>query len=133
MSSNPVLQGVAGFYIWLFRGTPLLLQLLLWFNLALVFPTIGIPGLAAWRTVDIMTPFVATLLGLGLNQGAYTAEVVRAGIHPVKLPSGGKAREVLVELQNRLVSPPPWLAQIMGVPSASLARFEEDIEAEESA
>ena len=80
MSSNPVLQGVAGFYIWLFRGTPLLLQLLLWFNLALVFPTIGIPGLAAWRTVDIMTPFVATLLGLGLNQGAYTAEVVRAGI-----------------------------------------------------
>lgn len=80
MSPNPVLQGVAGLYIWLFRGTPLLLQLLLWFNLALVFPTLGIPGVASWRTVDVMTPFVATLLGLGLNQGAYTAEVVRAGI-----------------------------------------------------
>lgn len=65
--------------------------------------------------------------------GPAAAKVVRAGIHPVKLPSGGKAREVLVELQKRLVSPPPWLAQIMGVPSASLARFEEDIEAEESA
>lgn len=80
MSPNPVLRGVAEFYIWLFRGTPLLLQLLLWFNLALVFPTLGIPGLISWRTVDVMTPFVATLLALGLNQGAYTAEVVRGGI-----------------------------------------------------
>ena len=80
MADNPVLQGIANLYIWLFRGTPLLLQLLLWFNLALVFPTLGIPGVVSWRTVDVMTPFVATLLGLGLNQGAYTAEVVRAGI-----------------------------------------------------
>ncbi len=80
MSPNPVLQGTALFYIWFFRGTPLLLQLLLWFNLALVFPKLGIPGLWEIRTVDVMTPFVATLLGLGLNQGAYTAEVVRSGI-----------------------------------------------------
>src|SRR6478609_4764111 len=80
MSPNPVLRGVALFYIWFFRGTPLLLQLLLWFNLALVFPTIGIPGLVEWRTIDIIGPFMATLLGLGMNQGAYTAEVVRGGI-----------------------------------------------------
>jgi polar amino acid transport system permease protein len=80
LSPNPVLRSVALFYIWFFRGTPLLLQLLIWFNLALVFPTMGIPGLFEARTVDIMTPFVATLLGLGMNQGAYTAEVVRAGI-----------------------------------------------------
>ncbi|MFJ5370767.1 amino acid ABC transporter permease, partial [Bosea sp. CER48] len=59
---------------------PLLLQLLIWFNLALVFPTIGIPGVFAWRTIDIIGPFMATLLGLGMNQGAYTAEVVRGGI-----------------------------------------------------
>lgn len=65
--------------------------------------------------------------------GPAAAKVVRAGVHPVKLPSGGKAREVLVELQTRLASPPPWLAQIMGVPSASLARFEEELESEESA
>ena len=45
MSPNPVLRSVAVFYIWFFRGTPLLLQLLLWFNLALIFPTLGIPGL----------------------------------------------------------------------------------------
>ncbi len=80
MSPNPVLRGSALFYIWFFRGTPLLLQLLLWFNLALVFPKLGIPGLFEMRTVDVMTPFVATLLGLGMNQGAYTAEVIRSGI-----------------------------------------------------
>ena len=80
MSPNPVLYGVAQFYIWFFRGTPLLLQLLLWFNLALIFPTLGVPGLFEVRTVDVISPFVATLLGLGINQGAYTAEVVRAGI-----------------------------------------------------
>ncbi len=80
MSPNPVLRSVAWGYIWFFRGTPLLLQLLIWFNLALVFPTLGIPGLFEMRTVDFITPFMATLLGLGINQGAYTAEVVRSGI-----------------------------------------------------
>jgi polar amino acid transport system permease protein len=80
MSPNPVLRSVAWSYIWFFRGTPLLLQLLIWFNLALVFPTLGIPGIFEMRTVDFITPFMATLLGLGINQGAYTAEVVRSGI-----------------------------------------------------
>jgi polar amino acid transport system permease protein len=80
LSPNPVLVCVASFYTWLFRGTPLILQLLLWFNLALVFPTLGIPGLWSGRAVDIMTPFLAALLGLGINQGAYTSEVVRAGM-----------------------------------------------------
>ena len=80
MSDNPVLRSISVGYVWLFRGTPALLQLLLWFNLALIFPTLGIPGLFSIRTVDVMTPFVAALLGLGIQQGAYTAEVVRAGI-----------------------------------------------------
>jgi nitrogen fixation protein NifX len=62
--------------------------------------------------------------------GPAAAKVVRAGVHPVKKPAGGKVREVLVELQGRLASPPPWLAQIMGVPAASLARFEAEIEDE---
>ena len=80
LSPNPVLQSVAAGYTWLFRGTPLILQLLLWFNLALVFPTIGIPGLWSARAVDVMTPFLSALLGLGINQGAYTSEVMRAGM-----------------------------------------------------
>ena len=94
MSPNPVLRGVALFYIWFFRGTPLLLQLLLWFNLALVFPTIGIPGLVEWRTIDIIGPFMATLLGLGMNQGAYTAEVVRGGILSVDVGQTEAAKSI---------------------------------------
>jgi polar amino acid transport system permease protein len=80
LSPNPVLKSVALGYTWLFRGTPLILQLLLWFNIALVFPTIGIPGLWSARAVDVMTPFLSALLGLGINQGAYTSEVMRAGM-----------------------------------------------------
>lgn len=80
MSDNKVLQSIAGGYVWLFRGTPTLLQLLLWFNLALIFPTISFFGLYSVNTVDVMTPFMAALLGLGIQQGAYTAEVVRAGL-----------------------------------------------------
>jgi polar amino acid transport system permease protein len=80
LSANPVLSMTAVGYIWFFRAVPALLQLLLWFNLALVFPTIGIPGLFSFKTVEVMTPFVAALLGLGIQQGAFTAEEVRAGL-----------------------------------------------------
>ncbi|MFB8341053.1 amino acid ABC transporter permease [Brucella cytisi] len=80
LSDNPVLSYVSIGYVWFFRAVPALLQLLLWFNLALVFPTMGIPGVFSVSTVEIMTPFVATLLGLGIQQGAFTAEVVRAGL-----------------------------------------------------
>lgn len=80
LASNPVLNSIAAGYVWLFRGAPALLQLLIWYNLALIFPTIGIPGVFEWQTVDVMTPFVATLFGLGIQQGAYTSEVVRAGL-----------------------------------------------------
>jgi polar amino acid transport system permease protein len=79
-SPNPVLRSAALFYAWFFRGTPVILQLLIWFNLALVFPTIGVPGLFNVRTVDVITPAVAALLGLGLNEGAYVSEIVRAGL-----------------------------------------------------
>lgn len=80
ISENPVLSWIATGYVWVFRGAPALLQLLLWFNLALVFPKLGIPGLVEWRTVDVMTPFVAAMLALGIQQGAYTSEVVRGGL-----------------------------------------------------
>lgn len=79
-SPNPVLRAVAIFYAWFFRGTPVILQLLIWFNLALVFPKLGIPGVWEGRTVDIITPAVAALVGFGLNEGAYISEIVRAGM-----------------------------------------------------
>lgn len=79
ITSNKVLQATSKFYIWLFRGIPQLLQLYIWYNLALIFPKLGIPGFTV-DTIDIMTPLLATALGLGLCQAAYVAEVVRAGI-----------------------------------------------------
>lgn len=79
-SPNPILRGASIFYAWLFRGTPVILQLLIWFNLALVFPRLGIPGVWDVKTVYVITPVVATLLGLGLNEGAYVSEIVRAGL-----------------------------------------------------
>lgn len=80
LSDNLVLRNVAIGYIWFFRAVPALLQLLIWFNLALIFPNFGIPGLFSVKTVSVMTPFLAALLGLGIQQGAFTAEVVRAGL-----------------------------------------------------
>ncbi|MDR3670187.1 MAG: amino acid ABC transporter permease [Holophaga sp.] len=79
LSKNPVTNAVASGYIWLFRGTPVYLQLLIWFNLALVFPTVNL-GFYQGRMVDLMTPFLAALLGLGINEGAYMTEIVRGGI-----------------------------------------------------
>lgn len=94
LSTNPVLSWVSRGYVWLFRGTPVILQLLLWFNLALVFPTMGLPGLWEMRTVDLITPFLAALLGLGINQGAYTSEVVRAGLLSVDVGQYEAAKSI---------------------------------------
>jgi nitrogen fixation protein NifX len=55
--------------------------------------------------------------------GPAAAKVVRAGVHPVKVPTSAPARDVLIRLQGALASPPPWLAKIMGVEAASLAEF----------
>ena len=79
-SHNPVLRWVAAGYVWLFRGTPLLVQLLIWFNLSLIFNTLIIPGVYSAPMNQVMTPFVAALLGLGVNEGAYISEIVRGGI-----------------------------------------------------
>ncbi|WP_427015376.1 amino acid ABC transporter permease [Pseudarthrobacter sp. P1] len=91
MSENALLRGVAGAYIWFFRGTPLLVQMLFWGFAAVLFPTIGIgipggPMLVEWNTNDVLPLFVAGILGLGLNEGAYMAEIVRAGL--LGIPAG---------------------------------------------
>ena len=80
LSKNPVLSAIAWMYVWAFRGTPVLVQLLLWFNLAVIFPTISFPGVFHVQTVQVITPFLAAVLGLGINEGAYLAEIIRGGI-----------------------------------------------------
>lgn len=79
---------IAEFYAWIFRGTPLLIQLLFWYNLAYLLPNIeiGIPfglTLISWETNELITPFVAAILGLALNEAAYMSEIMRAGIQSV--------------------------------------------------
>ncbi|MCX5073419.1 amino acid ABC transporter permease [Streptomyces sp. NPDC002039] len=83
LSNNPVTSAVAWLYIWFFRGTPVYVQLLVWFSLPLIFQYIDLGPIYKNETVDVMTPFLVALLGLGLNEGAYMAEIVRAGIQSV--------------------------------------------------
>ncbi len=75
LSGSAVLRWGSALYTWLVRGTPLLVQILVWGNLALLFQHIG-----PFSTNALITPFVASVLALGLNEAAYMAEVVRAGI-----------------------------------------------------
>ncbi|GAA3578396.1 amino acid ABC transporter permease [Gibbsiella greigii] len=132
MSQNPVLSAVAVGYTWIFRGTPLILQLLLWFNLALIFPVLGIPGVFSINTVDLMTPFTAALLGLSINQGAYTSEVVRAGLLSVDLGQyeAAKAigmtrlhalRRIILPQSMKVIIPPIGNEFISMVKTTSLA------------
>lgn len=79
LSSNRVLTTVSAGYVWLFRGTPLLVQIIFWYNLALFVPRLGV-GSFSVSTNSIMSSFVAALIALILNSGAYMAEIVRGGI-----------------------------------------------------
>ena len=85
LSRSPLLQSVAWLYIWVFRSVPLILQLLLWYNLAYLYPTLSVgipfgPGFHDFETGNLVGKFGAAILGLGLSQAAYSAEIVRAGI-----------------------------------------------------
>ncbi len=86
LSPNPLVSGSAWVYIWLFRGTPVLVQIFFWFNIAAVYPRFGLglpfggPQVAHLNFTTLITPFIAGVLALGLNEGAYMAEIIRAGL-----------------------------------------------------
>ncbi len=89
LSPNPLVSGASSLYIWFFRGTPVLVQILFWYNVSALYPRLplGIPFGPAFAHLDantLITPFVAGMLALGLNEGAYMAEIVRAGIISVE-------------------------------------------------
>ena len=75
LSDSLILRLASQAYVWLVRGTPLLVQIIIWGNFALLFRHIG-----PYSTNDVLTPFVASMLALGLNEAAYMAEVVRSGL-----------------------------------------------------
>jgi polar amino acid transport system permease protein len=75
LSANPVLRSVSWGYVWLFRSIPILVQLLLWFNIGALYPQ-----LLGVKTVNLFTPIAVAIIGLTLHEAAYAAEVVRGGI-----------------------------------------------------
>jgi polar amino acid transport system permease protein len=88
LSPNPILSSVSAVYIWLFRGTPLIAQLLFWNFLAALYPRLSLgipfgPEFVSFDTNQLINQFAACLLGLGLNEAAYMAEIVRGGLQSV--------------------------------------------------
>jgi polar amino acid transport system permease protein len=86
LSPNRLVSGASWFYIWFFRGTPLLVQILFWNNIGALYNTIvlgvpfGGPGLIHANANSLIPTSVAVVLALGTNEAAYMAEIVRAGI-----------------------------------------------------
>jgi len=112
ISSSAILRIASAGYTWLVRGTPLLVQILIWGNLALLFENLG-----PFRTNDVITPFVASVIALGLNEAAYMAEIVRAGILAVDrgqvdaslalgMARGLAMRRIILPQALRVIVPP---------------------------
>jgi polar amino acid transport system permease protein len=137
LSPNPVVSWVSWIYIWFFRGTPVLVQIFLWFNLALVLPYIGvgIPFTTIhWQasTNTLIAPFMAATLGLGFNEAAYMAEIVRAGIISVEHGQTEAAqalgmtrllvmRRIVLPQAMRVIIPPTGNETISMLKTSSLA------------
>ncbi|MFE3195271.1 amino acid ABC transporter permease [Nocardia sp. NPDC059240] len=99
LSPNPVLRSVAWGYLWIFRGTPVYVQLVFWGLFPALYKTITVgvpfgPSLAHFDVQHWSAPFFFAVIGLGLNEAAYMAEIVRAGINSV----GEGQREASVAL-----------------------------------
>ncbi|MFF3515766.1 amino acid ABC transporter permease [Streptomyces sp. NPDC002573] len=117
LSKNPVTSSVAWFYIWFFRGTPVLVQLFLWFNLGLVFEYINLMPFYKDYWSNFMTPLLTALLGLGLNEAAYMAEICRAGLlavdegqteaaHALGMSHSRTLRRIIIPQAMRVIVPP---------------------------
>ena len=125
-SVNPVLRWVAMAYIWFFRGTPIYTQLIFWSLLPTLYPKLsfGVPFLGSlwgWEltfdTATYFTPFWMAFIGLGLNEGAYLAEIMRAGLLSVSkgqweaatalgMPRGTIFRRIILPQAMRVIVPP---------------------------
>jgi polar amino acid transport system permease protein len=111
-SMNPVLRGVAWFYIWFFRGTPVYTQLVFWGLFSVLIPqlSIGIPftdvrfwSMDSERLAQAIAPgLLAAIIGLALNEAAYLAEIVRAGLEAVD-PGQSEAAEALGMRRSKIM------------------------------
>ncbi|MCB5907771.1 amino acid ABC transporter permease [Streptomyces pinistramenti] len=136
MSANPVLARLSAFYIWVFRGTPLLVQLLFWYFLSAIVPVIGfgVPWGPTFFQVDtnrLITQMTAAVLGLGLHEAAYMAEIVRAGLdsvdegqseaaHALGMTRRQTLRRIVLPQALRLIIPPTGNQAISMLKTTSL-------------
>jgi len=137
LSPNPLVSGASWLYIWFFRGTPVLVQLLFWYDVAYLYPTVtlGIPFGPAFLHLNAntaVTPFLAAIFGLGLNEAAYMAEIVRAGILSVDegqtdaakalgMTRLGTMRRIVLPQAMRVIIPPMGNETISMLKTSSLA------------
>jgi polar amino acid transport system permease protein len=141
LSPNPVLKSASWLYIYFFRGTPLLVQVVFWYNIAALFPgsahliDIGVPFGPALIHPDankLITVFVAAFVALTTNEGAYMAEIVRAGI--ISVPEGQSEaaaslglsriqvmRKIILPQAMRVILPPTGNEFISMLKNSSLA------------
>ncbi|WP_035953689.1 amino acid ABC transporter permease [Kitasatospora sp. NRRL B-11411] len=122
LSGNPVLQSLSWGFVWIFRATPLLVQLLFWFNIGALYPELSLRlpfggELFAVRTVDLLGPALTAVIGLTLHEAAFAAEVVRSGVQSVDqgqleaaaslgLGRGRVLRRIVLPQAMRAILPP---------------------------
>jgi len=139
LSPNPLVSGASQFYIWFFRGTPVLVQIVFWFYIAALYPSIdlGIPFGPSFIHLDansLITAFVAAILALGLNEAAYMSEIVRAGIISVDegqtdaaralgMTRGQTMRRIILPQAMRVIIPPTGNETISMLKTTSLVAF----------
>lgn len=87
LSGSTLLNTAAWSYIWFFRSVPVLVQILVWYNLGYLYPTLGLGTpfsddfwLVEFPTTTLLSAFAAVAIGLTLHQAAYSAEIIRGGI-----------------------------------------------------
>ncbi|MFD2027426.1 amino acid ABC transporter permease [Promicromonospora aerolata] len=135
-SDNPVMRWVSWVWIWFFRGTPIYTQLIFWGLLAVLYPRLSLgipfgPEFFTFRTDDVITAFWAALLGLALNESAYLAEIVRAGLTSVDpgqaeaakalgMKDGKIMRRVVLPQAMRVIVPPTGNETISMLKTTSL-------------
>jgi len=139
LSANPIVSGASWLYIWFFRGTPLLVQIVFWFFLPDVLHSlsVGIPFGPSWFHTNpktLITQLGAAILGLGLNEGAYMAEIARAGILSVDEGQTEAAqalgmtrllimRRIVLPQAMRVIIPPTGNETISMLKNTSLVSF----------
>jgi polar amino acid transport system permease protein len=137
LSPNPVMSAVSWFYIWFFRGTPVLVQIFFWFNVAIILPYVGVgipfTHLGISVSTNVLIPaVVAAIFGLGFNEAAYMAEIVRAGIISVEHGQTEAAqalgmtrlqvmRRIVLPQAMRVIIPPTGNETISMLKTTSLA------------